>query len=358
MTASQGTIIVTGAGGGLGSAIAAHLAMTHPEFHVILTIRDASAPSAALQAAVQDKLPSYEFASLDLSRLASVREFATTTKGRVARGSVAPIRALILNAGLLELEEQTFAPQTDGERSEKGVEINDSFDMSFAVNYLGHWLLTLMLLGSMDRVSGRVVALGTFLHDPLKPGRHQSFFPGGRWTTFVPQDGDINPIALGSWSSIKDDPSQKSGFRRYAAAKFCLLSMMVELQRRLARDPVLRGITTIGVDPGTMPTGIIRRETWMIRSGWHKSIVGSLAWVASFVAPNGMLRRTEKSAADVVDAALGDRWRGRGAIYLDGSVESDPSVEVNDPAKGAIVWRDTARYTRLTVDDTELEAWN
>ncbi|KXJ87995.1 hypothetical protein Micbo1qcDRAFT_167104, partial [Microdochium bolleyi] len=159
----------------------------------------------------------------------------------------------------------------------------------------------------MDRIAGRVVVLGTFVHDPLKPGRHQAFFPTEQWKTFVTskkdgEGGGIDAIAQGTWSSIADDPSPNSGFRRYAVAKFCLLSMMIELQRRIARDPVLQQITTIGVDPGTMPTGIIRRDTWLIRTGWHKSIVGAIAWLASFVAPNGMLRRTEKSAADVASA--------------------------------------------------------
>ncbi|KXJ87996.1 hypothetical protein Micbo1qcDRAFT_167105, partial [Microdochium bolleyi] len=79
MAGSQGTIIITGAGGGLGTAITAHLAAAHPDYHVMLLVRDAAAPSAALQSAVQGKLRSYEFASVDLCRLASVREFAAAT---------------------------------------------------------------------------------------------------------------------------------------------------------------------------------------------------------------------------------------------------------------------------------------
>jgi NAD(P)-dependent dehydrogenase (short-subunit alcohol dehydrogenase family) len=42
---------------------------------------------------------------------------------------------------------------------------DDGFDMSFASNYLGHWLLTLLLLQSIDRECGRIVVLGSITHE-------------------------------------------------------------------------------------------------------------------------------------------------------------------------------------------------
>lgn len=77
--AGKGTIIVTGANGGLGSAIAEHMA-SRPELlghHGIYIVRDASA-APALAAALSRGSPSHkqEVASLDLTNLANVRQVA------------------------------------------------------------------------------------------------------------------------------------------------------------------------------------------------------------------------------------------------------------------------------------------
>ena len=72
-------------------------------------------------------------------------------QARVSSGEIPPIRALILNAGYLDFGKQS--------RTSNGV------DDTFAVNYLGHWLLTLMLLGSMDKAAGRIVYIGTQSHE-------------------------------------------------------------------------------------------------------------------------------------------------------------------------------------------------
>lgn len=142
---------MTGANGGLGSAIAAHLASS-PELaahHGIYTVRNAqNAP--ALDAALRQSRSGHpapphssEKVSLDLSRLRSVREVAADISSRVASGQIPPIRAIILNAGVEEFATQTWT--------------EDGLDLTFATNYLGHWLLSLLLLGSMDRERGRIL---------------------------------------------------------------------------------------------------------------------------------------------------------------------------------------------------------
>lgn len=62
-----------------------------------------------------------------------------------------PIRALILNAGSHSFALQTWT--------------SDGLDTTFAANYLGHWLLTLLLLQSMDKEGGRIVVLGSQTHE-------------------------------------------------------------------------------------------------------------------------------------------------------------------------------------------------
>nr|BBJ34518.1 putative short-chain dehydrogenase/reductase [Alternaria solani] len=343
------TILVTGAGGGLGSAIAAHVSSRLPSYHAIYTVRDTSRPHEALRAALTSPHDGteqqHEILSLDLARLSSVRAFAASVNRRVASGEIPPIRALILNAGLLEFEKQTWAADADG-----------GFDLTFASNYLGHWLLTLLLLQSMNRDCGRIVMIGSSTHNPAIPmiARH---FPREELKTFIGKNTD--PLAFGTYSSNKDDPTYHSGFRRYGASKMCLAMMVGELQQRLVEDPALSRITTIGVDPGTMSTGIARNSTWFVRVVIHGVIIATLARLIAIIWPssNGALRTPQNSARDVVDAALAVKWQ-EGGLYVDGSELSDMSKEAKDLDKRALVWQDSARYTDLKDGETLLANWS
>lgn len=155
---SKGSILVTGANGGFGCAIASQIASS-PEsaaHYGIYTARNA-ASAPALDAALRGSRPgpavpthSFEKVSLDLSRLSNVREVSADISSRVAAGKIPPIRAIILNAGVVEFATQTWT--------------EDGLDLTFATNYLGHWLLTLMLLGSMDRDRGRILWVTSWSH--------------------------------------------------------------------------------------------------------------------------------------------------------------------------------------------------
>lgn len=130
--------------------------MSRPElaaYHGLYVVRDASS-SLRLRSAPRDSAVephSHDIVSLELTSLAAVRDVATTINARVAAGEIPPIRVLILNAAYLEFEEQTWT--------------DEGFDTSFAAAYLGHWLLTLMLLQSMDRDVGRILVIGSSAHE-------------------------------------------------------------------------------------------------------------------------------------------------------------------------------------------------
>lgn len=155
MTTNKGTILLTGANGGLGSAIVKQTT-SRPEFssyHGLYTVRDAtSAPSLGSALAVNSSSShTHVILSLDLANLDSVRRVAEAINTRVSTKAIPPIHALILNAGL-----QDFGKQAWNE---------DGLEMTFVVNYLGHWLLTLLLLKSMDKDSGRIVFIGSQSHE-------------------------------------------------------------------------------------------------------------------------------------------------------------------------------------------------
>lgn len=192
----KGTILVTGANGSLGSALVSRI-VSEPEtaaYHGIYTVRNAEAAPAlksALQAGRLADSHSHDVVSLELTSLTSVRAVAATINGRVASGEIPPVRALVLNAGYLEFTTQTWT--------------DDGFDMTFASNYLGHWLLALLLLQSMDSELGRIVVVGSESHDPSNQ-KNRAAFNQEKWMTFIGDDG-CDPIARGTWSSTKEDPS-------------------------------------------------------------------------------------------------------------------------------------------------------
>lgn len=212
----KGTILVTGANGSLGSTMASQIAST-PElaaYHGLYAVRDAKAAPALRSALAQYQDTTnphrHDIISLNLTDLDSVRAVAAAINSRVAAGEIPPIRALVLNAGYLEFTSQTWTA--------------DGFDMTFASNYLGHWLLTALLLQSMDRGAGRVVVVGSEAHDPHNH-KSKASFDGARWQEFM-RDGSSESVARGTWSTSEENPSYAGGFRRYGASKFCQAMMM------------------------------------------------------------------------------------------------------------------------------------
>lgn len=153
MAAPNGTILLTGANGGLGTAIV-DVIVSKPDlsgYHGIYTVRDPNTATTLKSALRATKSHPHEILSLDLSDLATVRKAAAAVNAKVSAGEIPRIRALILNAAYREHQGQT--------RTENGL------DIAFASNYLGHWLLVLLLLQSMDQESGRIVVVGSWVHE-------------------------------------------------------------------------------------------------------------------------------------------------------------------------------------------------
>lgn len=154
--APKGSIVITGANGGLGSSTVdqiLHQSQLAKDYYGIYTVRKvetADAVKKVLKRAASAQ-HGHELLALDLASLASTRQAAESINKRVASGELPPIRALILNAGYQELSSQTFT--------------NDGFDMSFQANFLSHFLLTLLLLQSMDKENGRIVVVGSWTHE-------------------------------------------------------------------------------------------------------------------------------------------------------------------------------------------------
>jgi NAD(P)-dependent dehydrogenase (short-subunit alcohol dehydrogenase family) len=108
MSSSKGTVLVTGANGGLGSAIVTNL-LQKPElasnYTGLYTVRKA-ASATRLQGILKQAPESHKnVLDMDLSSLASVRTAAAEINRRVAAGELPPIKVLILNAAYQDHEQ-------------------------------------------------------------------------------------------------------------------------------------------------------------------------------------------------------------------------------------------------------------
>jgi NAD(P)-dependent dehydrogenase (short-subunit alcohol dehydrogenase family) len=164
---SGAVAVVTGANGGLGLEVARELARKGG--HVVMAARDQAKAEAAV-ASIRDQVPgaSLELQPLDLASQASVREAAKRILGGHGR-----IDILVNNAGLMAIPER---------RTE------DGFEMQLAVNHLGHFTLTALLLPALLASDGaRVVSVtSTGRHagrplDPANPHLAGSYDPWGAY---------------------------------------------------------------------------------------------------------------------------------------------------------------------------------
>ena len=212
ITPSTGTVLLTGANGGLGSAFVTEY-LKSPQAAAetgLFAVRNASTATILQKIISSTARPGsrHEIVSLDISTLTSVRAGAKAINDRVASGALPPIRALVLNAAVQHLKGQTFT--------------NDGLESNFAVNYLSNFLLVLLLLQSMDKESGRVVLVASWTHDPhdsrnfhVKEDSHKTIFRSVDSLAKPPIESD-----KGEWEFLS------AGMRRYGMSKTLMVMFM------------------------------------------------------------------------------------------------------------------------------------
>ncbi|PHH86959.1 hypothetical protein CDD83_9489 [Cordyceps sp. RAO-2017] len=348
MPSSGGTILVTGANGGLGSAIVAHI-LKEPhlasDYTAVYTVRNEQAASRLRS--VLAKAPAahkHEMLELELGSVESVKRTAAEVNRRVAAGELPPIRALILNAGYQDATAMTIS--------------DDGLEMSWQVNFLANLVLSLQLLQSMRKDDGRILLMGSWAHDIedernamggsnhlYKPPQFETLFPGPE------------ALAKGRWSTPQDDPSWYGGHRRYGASKLCTVMLMHELANRLAKDPELSNIAVIGLDPGGMGSDISRRGSFMMSVVTMKVVLPLLAAILVRFYPNGAIRPLWKSASDVVGACFEVETPKGKFLYLNGSEEWETAKDAQDEDKRRALWQYGLEAAGIKAGDTVLADW-
>jgi NAD(P)-dependent dehydrogenase (short-subunit alcohol dehydrogenase family) len=236
------TVIVTGGNAGLGYETAKNIALSGPNYHVVLACRSASrGEAAAASMRAETGNPHIRTMQLDLASLESVRSFATAFSGE----GLPPLHGIVCNAGI-SASGVAGSPRTE-----------DGFEMIFGVNHLGHFLLTNLLLPAMDD-DGRIVFVTSDLHNP------PAFFPAKvRYDS-----GDA--IAHGT-----------AGMTQYCISKLCNIYCTYEMARLIMAD-TNKHITVNAFNPGAMsdtgfaaPTGnALTRGAVRIIGGVMGALIG------------------------------------------------------------------------------------
>jgi NAD(P)-dependent dehydrogenase (short-subunit alcohol dehydrogenase family) len=212
---AKGTIIVTGAAGGIGSGwVLEHLKTQQAKlYHTIYFIHQ-SAPGHLKEILESQTTTeySYEILPLDLSKMSEVRLAAKELNNRVEKGELGKIKILLLIAGALFLDPRT----KDGVSfTEDGIECN------FAVNYLCNFLLILLLLQSLDKKAGaRIIAMGSTNHNPDFLSTKGSFHSPESRVLFG--EGGTEDLVKATERVARGDVLRAS-MRRYGRSKFCLI---------------------------------------------------------------------------------------------------------------------------------------
>jgi retinol dehydrogenase 12 len=276
------TVLVTGANRGLGRATAEKLARRGCA--VILTARDAAKGAAAadeIRAAVPNA--KVEALELDVASLASIRSFGAAFE---ARG--AALDVLLNNAGVMQ--------QSPTRRLTK-----EGFEETFATNTLGPFLLTKLLLPSLERApSARVVNVSSRMHAPGTRGAEVRF--------------DF------------DDPNLEKNYdpdRAYKNSKLAVLWFTYALARKLPP----RKITANAVCPGFVPATAAASTT-----GFMNFIMRTVMPLMPFASS------VDKGTETFVFAALAPELEGATARFFGESKELASSDESHDRAKQDRFW--------------------
>ncbi|RDA84358.1 hypothetical protein CP532_2599 [Ophiocordyceps camponoti-leonardi (nom. inval.)] len=233
---SSGTILITGANGSLALPAVSHLLQHSPTQKLLLTVRNASADdpnTTELRRIVKEQARDPEdvvIRQLDHACLRDVVDFAAEVDADVVSGKIPPLTSVVCNAYYWNL---TGAMEMT----------DDGFEKTMQVSHLAHVVLILRLLRRFRTSSpARIVLLSSAVHKAGQAVPFEKIPPS------IPDEIDllVRPGADG------DEDRAAHGFHRYANAKLVITAWGLALIRRLQKDPTLKHISVVIVNPGTL----------------------------------------------------------------------------------------------------------
>ncbi|XP_042722724.1 dehydrogenase/reductase SDR family member on chromosome X, partial [Lagopus leucura] len=248
--------IVTGGAKGIGYHTVKHLARLG--MHVIIAGNSEREGQEAVRKIKEETLTGkVEFLYCDLASMKSIRQFV-----QQFRAKNCPLHVLVNNAGVMLVPER----QTE-----------DGFEEHFGLNYLGHFLLTNLLLDTLKQSgthshSARIVTVSSATH-------------------YV---GELHLDDLQSRCSY-------SPHGAYAQSKLALVLFTYRLQHLLTANG--SHVTANVVDPGVVNTELYKHVFWVV-----KVVKWMTAWL--------FFKTPEEGASTTIYAAVSPEMEGVGGCYL------------------------------------------
>jgi NAD(P)-dependent dehydrogenase (short-subunit alcohol dehydrogenase family) len=321
---NRDVVLITGGNSGIGFECARELA--REGWHALIASRDRGASAQAVQRIVAESgADSASEMGLDLGSFASVREFAK----EIERHDL-PLRALVGNAGLQIMTGPQFSA--------------DGFERTMAVNHLGHFLLTHLLLRRLIAKSpARIVIVSSGVHDAAQ-------------RTGMPKPAMTDVPTLIATGGPRR--GEYDGRLAYVNSKLSNMWYVYELVRRLASPHVLQDetqLTVSGFDPGLVPgSGLARDYPAGLRFVWDRVLPG-VARILNPVAPQ--LSTARKSGRALARLVLDPTLSGISGKYFPSHTRwqaAPSSTDSYDLAKARGLWEESVRATGLTPDESPL----
>ena len=232
----RGSVVITGGTSGLGLECAKVLKTTFG-YDVIITGRNKQ------QGEQLAKNFGLIFLELELSSVESIHNFVKILPEHLP----SPFHTLINNAG------SQF--QNNTTKTEEGLE------MTFAVNHLGHFVLTnLLLTSNILQRPARIVNVASGTHDP----EQNTGIEPPRFTT-------AEKVSRGVLEGNSPLVGMKSGQCAYSTSKLCNVLFTFELHRRFVRSGV-DDVKVNAFDPGLTPGTNLARDYGPILSFMFRSL--------------------------------------------------------------------------------------
>ena len=320
---SRSAVLVTGGNSGIGFECARELARNG--WQVVIASRDRALSEAATRRIVAETgNPAVSELGVDLGSTKSVRNLAWEIEARDL-----PLRALVCNAGL----------QSSGVRKIS----SDGYELTFAVNHLGHFLLTNLLLQRLlANAPARVVVVSSGVHDPKR-------------LTGMPKAAITDMATLAAGGAA--DASRFNGQLAYVNSKLCNLWFTYELDRRLAAAQLSSDarLTVNAFDPGLVPgSGLAREYPAALRFAWNRILPG-VARVLSRAVPS--ISTARKSGGALAQLVLDPALAATSKQYFPSHTRwrQAPSSDASYDEEGARrLWDESARMSGLTAQDSPL----
>jgi len=274
----NGVAVVTGTTHGIGRVTSRELARAG--FSVVMLCRDVAA-AREVQREISSRVPGavLHVVHCDLASLDSVRRCAQTV-----RESFGAIRLLVNNAGIVCSQRRRSV---------------DGYELTFATNHLGPFLLTALLLDRLEPGRGRIVTVASRVHYRARLDLARAC-DGGAWYL---------------------------GTAAYAQSKLANVMHTFALARRLEGT----GTTANCLHPGVVASNLLPR--------WLRTIKPLLSPVIFDV---------ERGARTTLHVALSGELAGASGRYFDEHQRAQPAAALaNDVPLQEALWKASADWVGL-----------